>query len=1118
GGTSTYKLSLDQKTAVFNGSSPLTGVSNLSVHITSTDSIAVYAISQVNASTDATNVLPVSTYGMDYYHLGYKPLFINPDYDYDGYCVIAQENGTDIYVNGVQTPVATLNKGQVYHSYATRDLTGNRLSSNKPVAYFVMISGVNIPDGSGYSDCMFQQLPPVKQWGKRFVVPNTVQTKGRIRVVAAYNGTTLTQSGATLQTSPGKGSLSLNAGEFAEFEILNGNGCYIQSNQPVGVCSYLVSGTYTGLSMADAHRGDPAEAWVAPIEQTMPSVLMAPFVPTGTSQLTYHYALIVTPTNGKANTTASINGNAPTNISSSITWKDNVGGSGYSFGSYPLNNSSYLFSNPNKLFVSGYGMGAAESYYYLAGSAAIDLAADFTVNNEPRMNVEGKSLCGITDFECKATFQGQTPSSITWKLDGQVVTAYQNQAIATITILSKGLHTISMTIPAGINGEKTISVSFYVGGPSIVWTPEANTSGSNADKQNWDLKQNWTPNIVPTDCNDVYIPGNCTHYPQLTKAAACQDIYFIQGGELGRPDLLTYNHAYVHLNFDLKQSAQQKETNVTTLRNLVLNSQQTADRLKFSSSTSTPLARERWYALSAPLRNTVSGDFSFGGFPLTFMKKFGPVQKDGANYPVGTWTTPYTSLTEPLNVTEGFGFYMYGYGNASGDNTGCEESGFFSDLNDLSYLPSSLSGQSYGIQQVNGILEFPFYSDTLNREAHRIQDYDPATQQSTFYYISDGSIGAFNTFTGNNDFSTREDNRGAYRFITEDYQTNRWVFANPVYHTSNGLNAGDVVLVGNPYMSSIDMVSFCADNAASISPEFRIWNGTTFESYSVNTSTGNVTPTVPTNSRYVAPMQGFFLTYQSGDIRFDVTKISKVRPINTPANLRSAEQPEENLLRIKAENDAAISYTVICHRAEADNAFVEGEDVQKLFSSYGKVPEIYSLAGETPLDINFFDQSEETIVPLGIKTQKLGKITLTFTGMDHYTQADKIFFIDQELNEEIDLSQQASVSYSFNNQLQGIQNGRFFLRFLKRPTSVANIYTGNFIEVYGNASGITVGSRSSDPIRKITVYDLQGNLLYEETPNHTSLFHIQKDWNVRQVIVRVVTEKQTKSIKVLLTK
>lgn len=643
----------------------------------------------------------------------------------------------------------------------------------------------------------------------------------------------------------------------------------------------------------------------------------------------------------------------------------------------------------------------------------------------------------------------------------------------------------------------------FIDTDAVIWTPEANTG---TDKQNWHNYANWTPAVAPMACHIVYIPGNSSHYPALEEGTGgeCDVIYFMQGGELARPDLLTYNKAYVQMNFDLKQPpSQQRDAN----KNLVLDGNDTFDRMKYSAAVSaTPLARERWYVLSSPLRSILTGDLGFGGFPLTFLMKFGPVTKDEQFYPVGQWSTPYNTMIEPVatKVTDGFAFYMYGYGMA-GNNTGCFETGLYTDLNDIPSLPSTRSGKSYGLKGTNGILELPFFADSTHLYAHRTQVYNPNT--STFFYIFDGvnAPAEMNKLSGKVESIAREPGNGNYRFAPEDNSGN---FRNPLTHSIAGLSVNDEFLVGNPYMSSIDMVEFFGDNSGY--NFFRIWNGTTFEDYSYNA--GVITPVVPGGEPYVAPLQGFFLKYPTGgkDLVFNVSNISVVRPAGNASNLRSAgESKEENLLRIKADNGVAVSYALIGYRENASNAYVEKEDVQKLFSPYNYVPELYSLSGEIPVSINYI--KGETIIPLGIKTGRTGEIKLTFTGMDNYSKAPKIELFDALENRTENLTGKASFTYTFINKETGIKNGRFSLRIGTSTTGSQKVDSDE-LKIYGDSKGIYVINDSSDPVRKLEVYDLQGRMLYESDVD-AGYYPLQGYNGGFPLVVKVTTKNQTKTVK-----
>ena len=434
-----------------------TGTSKKSMHIVSDELISVFAINIYRYTTDATNVLPVTNYGKAYRHLTYTPL------SNDGYTLIASEDNTQIKENEVL--VATLNKGEVYSKYSGTDMTGTLITSDKPFAYFTTNSCVYVPSSIGACDCLFQQQVPVHSWGNKFLVPITKRGKERIRIVASQNGTTITQTGGRIISGVGAGSLTLNAGQFVELEAaLSDGGCFITSDKPVAVASFLM-----GLDNPDLyHKGDPAMAFVPPIEQTVMNVALAPFVATGTSVLKEHHALIVTPTATKDATTMTIGAGVPKALSGG-TWTENAA-SGFSFYSIPLTdvNATYYFENAAGLSVMGYGLGAAESYYYLAASSARQLNPAFYINDIHFEDANEQTYCA-GEFKVKGVAQLQLQSgsgAITWFVDGQERTDARDKLEWTIQSLPLDVqHEIKMVVKTSYNETMTLTTKITVVNP-----------------------------------------------------------------------------------------------------------------------------------------------------------------------------------------------------------------------------------------------------------------------------------------------------------------------------------------------------------------------------------------------------------------------------------------------------------------------------------------------------------------------------------------------------------------------------------------------------------------------------------------------------------------------------
>jgi len=1121
-----YILTRSEAIATYTGefqSNPATsGANKKSVRVTATKPIKLVAVNSANHSYEATLVWPTDSWGTEYYNIGVAPYTTGSHCN--GYIVIAKENNTTVSgitgMGGINGPI-TLNAGEVYFYYNTGsniDKLGEHIISNKPVAFFNSNTQAMITTGSGtQNNYNLEQLAPVNQWGKEFILPTNKYKAGLFRIYTKDASTVLKftytdGSPTNTKTITGAGFHDIRIDGYTNAAA---KACYLTSSSPVGVCAFQIPNL---PGQSPPQIGAPASAWLPSVKQMTRHVLMSPLDLDG--QYAYmamnHYLTVIVRSSGKNSTTIALNGNAPQPVGSvpNFTWvADNIGGSDYSFGTFKIDstfvndgikakNKTVLVDNPDGLIALAFSSeGSYATYFYTVGLAYRDLTAGFTINDVDYIDRDGKGACDASNFTFEAYPDSLT--NVTWKINGALAGTGKQLFKDD---LPEGLVVVEM-----IANNKTYTCSFFVGGLPVVWTPYTTTGN---ERYNWNNLANWAPAIVPNSCNNVFIPGNLDYYPNLTDNAVCKKIYFIQGAELGRPDLLTYEKAYVQYNFGLKQEPQKTGNNNM---DLVLHSTSTADRMLYSAAVSAdPIERERWYMLSSPLKDVLTGDLGFGGFPLTFLKKYDMTENQ--NYPVGNWTTPYNSMTEPVtsNSTDGFAFFMYGSGNDEGDDTGCEESGYFNDpeLNDLDYLPDTRSNESYGIGKINGILELPFFADSTNLYAHRTQVYDTNTNTSKFYYVSSESS-TFNVLTGKSDAIERKSNNSNYRFAPEDYDSisGKWVFQEQTNHPVGGLSDGNEFLVGNPYMSSIDMIDFYMDNSTSIYPEYKIWNGHGFDSYSIDPEGEGIATNPLDNSLFVSPMQGFFLTYKGGDeVNFNVKNISTVRPATSSFNLRNARKPaEENTLRIKTKNKYASAHAVIRYKAGASNDFVRGEDSRKLFSPLGYVPEVYSLTGDIPVDINFINNEKDIIIPLGIKTGRTGEIHLSLAGMDNYSKASKIELIDAKENKTIDLTGKSSYSFSFNHTEKGIQNGRFSLRISNSMTALPDIDNSGDINVYGNSKGIYIVS--TEPVQRLEVYDLTGRKLYESTLD-ARYYPLQGNSGNFPLIVKVMTTNKVKTVKI----
>jgi hypothetical protein len=412
---------ISEKHAVYNTT---TGVSDRSIRITSEKKISVYTLNQTNGSADATNIFPIAALGDNYYHISYTPLQYYEWIYHDAYAVIATKDNTQLFHDN--SWVTTLNAGQVYYRTSLTDMTGSQITTDKPVAFFALNQCVFLPEGYWAADHLMQQLAPIKSWGRNFFVPVSHLAKDRVRIMVSQNGTYITQIGGELKSSTGS-QMTLNnlqEGQFVELEVtLSNNGCFIVSNNPIGVCTYLTGGQY-----AENYDSDPSQSWLPALEQMVSKTTIAPFVPTGSSRIKDHYALIITATDSKDDTRVSVGGSLPVALSGGNWFHHNT--AGMSFYNIPLTNTttSYCFTNNAGLIVMCYGVGNAESYYYLAGSAMLDLDAAFYANDIHFQDLPDTLFCpNVVNFRAEIDGNGLNIDIIKWFINEVEEFSAQNQ-------------------------------------------------------------------------------------------------------------------------------------------------------------------------------------------------------------------------------------------------------------------------------------------------------------------------------------------------------------------------------------------------------------------------------------------------------------------------------------------------------------------------------------------------------------------------------------------------------------------------------------------------------------------------------------------------------------------
>ena len=438
---------------------------NKALHITTTDSISLYASNFYVYTFDVTNVLPTSSLGSEYVLQTYS--------DKAEFSVIATEDNTIVNIvlaensllHQANTPFSvTLNAGQCYQvqSASNVDLSGSIISvnDNKKIAVFAGNHWVHIPNNIDGGDHVVEQMMPTSAWGKKFVITNSMlRTKDKIRVTALNDNCQVLKDGVLLTT--------LNARQTYEFEITNiVPVAYLETSEPACVFLYFTGSRYGG------DNGDPSMVIINPTDQRINNVTFSTF---STGSTGYQYFVnVITKTNNVSN--MRLDGN---NISSNFTVVPSM--PEFSYARITINHGSHTLSNTLVTEESGfvahiYGLAPWESFSYSAGSMVVEIL------EQPHLIVnglnaddypEGFEICNNSDssfvFDLGLNYD---PSNVMWNFgDGTTGEGYpithnydtigQYNITCTIYILRDGVETLDTILFASLSVKRSYDTTIY---------------------------------------------------------------------------------------------------------------------------------------------------------------------------------------------------------------------------------------------------------------------------------------------------------------------------------------------------------------------------------------------------------------------------------------------------------------------------------------------------------------------------------------------------------------------------------------------------------------------------------------------------------------------------------
>jgi gliding motility-associated-like protein len=405
------------------------GTSDRGIHIISDVPIVAYAHIYGSASSGATMLMPVETYGYSY-------VTINSQQRYQNNCfswvyVIAKENNTRVEI----TPSAptragraadlpftvTLNKGQVYQLLGAissgsigYDLTGTKVKSIAnaagkcfPIAVFAGSSRTYITcsfSGGGGGDNIIQQIFPFQAWGKRYLTAPT-SNAGSANLLSTNMYRIAVKDPSTVVKLNGVALSGLISNTYYEYQ--SGTADYIEADKPIMVAQYMSS---NGGCPNTSGNGDPEMMYISPIEQ---SIKRVGFYRNTREAIVQNYLTLIIPTAGISTLTI-----------------DGVGASGFSYSYAHPNLPGYtvvvkrwnatqaqcIVQSDFAFSAITYGMGNVESYGYNAGTLINNLNVFGNVHNT------ADTIATSNQFTCRNTpaeigmLVAYKPTTMLWQL------------------------------------------------------------------------------------------------------------------------------------------------------------------------------------------------------------------------------------------------------------------------------------------------------------------------------------------------------------------------------------------------------------------------------------------------------------------------------------------------------------------------------------------------------------------------------------------------------------------------------------------------------------------------------------------------------------------------------
>lgn len=489
-----------------------------------------------------------------------------------------------------------------------------------------------------------------------------------------------------------------------------------------------------------------------------------------------------------------------------------------------------------------------------------------------------------------------------------------------------------------------------------------------ASTNEWNKWDNWS-NGSPYCCTNAIISSDAKNFPVLgtvenPRDYCCKDIYFEPHAAVENIPSLNYRKAWVDMTFNANKyyNLSMPLNGVVTGDMFIPTDTTTAQYFEdlttdnWAENRFNPSIYQRLWAYAAPGKITTSdskGNMSLIDETLSVMNT--------------QWSHNFNAVAKSYGLGEGFALWVDN-GTLAANNTFRIR---------LPKLHSTYHYYNDYDQSEIGSEEITRNADTLNR----------------FIYETDNANNKTDVYTYPSGNETVTENRTVYDGLDE-YQI-----------TLKADNATQTFLMGNPFMSHLNITKFLEANINVKSIQLQDENGENEQTATLTngtlTSTGNL--------KEIAPMQSFFVTL-TGDAETEATLLLTKDMIGGTANLGNTSDNDASS-DTQANQAKGIKVSVESLKEQASStALLLTSDESKSQKHPTVVPSL--LDNETKAKVKVFGIQEAQAcdilplaeaTPLGIYLDKQDSIRLTFQPQGNI-DIDAYRLVDQLTHEEWSLS------------------------------------------------------------------------------------------------------------------